>query len=337
MKKEFVSPEHLMKIAHGAWGTYALGTAIEHSLFTHLGEKEWTSQELAETAGLSARGTQALLDALVAVGILDLQGTKYKNSPASGEYLNEKKPAYLGNFIKLQIWPEFVQTWLKLPAAVKTGKPQTGEGKGTEVAENPFWEELVQAIAPLSVPVAMKVGEDLKLPAWEELNILDIGGGSGIFAQTLLDLNKKARATQLDWKNVNKIARKNADKRALGERFQTLDGDFHTTNLGEKKYDLVLFSHIAHQENPRSNIEVYHRIRKALKPKGFLVINDFVVENDRKGNPFSLLFNCNMLLHTKEGASYTEGDYRSWLTEAGFKTLKWEKTGGPSSLFYASF
>jgi len=78
---------------------------------------------------------------------------------------------------------------------------------------------------------------------------------------------------------------------------------------------------IAHQESPRDNVAVFAKFRKALKPGGALVISDFVLEDDRTGHPFALMFNSTMLLDSKEGSVWPKGDYDAWLREAGFSSI----------------
>ena len=121
----------------------------------------------------------------------------------------------------------------------------------------------------------------------------------------------------------------------VADRFETWDGDFHTADLGEKAYDAVVYSNIAHQETPASNGEAFARIKRALKPGGTLVVSDFVVEDDRSGPPFPLLFASMMLMATKEGSTWTKSEYRSWLAHAGFTSIEMEPTVGPSTLIYA--
>jgi ubiquinone/menaquinone biosynthesis C-methylase UbiE len=165
---------------------------------------------------------------------------------------------------------------------------------------------------------------------------LDVGGGSGVWSAVWLGLNKQATGTQLDWQNVNKIGRGFVANFGVADRFQTIDGDFHTTDFGTEKYDFAIYAHIAHQESPAGNIATFRKFRKALKPGGTLVINDFVLNNDRTGHPFAMLFASQMLVVTKDGFTYRQSDYRNWLTEAGFKSVDIVPTPTPSTLVFAS-
>lgn len=58
------SPDKIMQLATGAWGTGILASGVIHSIFTHLGAGATTKEVVAQRAGLSERGTQVLLDGL---------------------------------------------------------------------------------------------------------------------------------------------------------------------------------------------------------------------------------------------------------------------------------
>jgi SAM-dependent methyltransferase len=223
--------------------------------------------------------------------------------------------------------------WVALPDAVRTGVPVTDAT--TDVADNPFWEELVPAIAPQSIPVAMIAADLLRLAVAGEISILDVGGGSGVYSAIWLGLNPTARSTQLDWGPVNAIARRLVAERGVANRFSCIDGDFHTTDFGTAAYDVAVYSHIAHQEAPEDNVAIFAKFRRALKPGGTLVISDFVVDDDRSGPPFALIFASEMLLNSKQGGTWRRADYHAWLAEAGFENVSFHPTPSPATLIFA--
>ena len=89
------------------------------------------------------------------------------------------------------------------------------------------------------------------------------------------------------------------------------------------------------QESPTDNRAVFVKFRQALKPGGTLVVNDFVVEDDRSGPAFPLIFHSTMLLQTTQGSTWTRSDYRSWLSAAGFADITFKTTGSPATLVLA--
>jgi SAM-dependent methyltransferase len=325
------TPERVLQITSGAWATGILGAAVTNKVLTHLSKGPATPDELAARAFLAPRGAHAILDGLHAIGLVTLAGGKYANAPDADAFLVEGRPAYLGAYVEFMCREN--ARWEHLPEAVKTGEPQLPQT--ADVPENPFWEGLVPAIAVLAAPIAETVVKRLGLAEAGPVTTLDIGGGSGIYSAIFLRANPAARARQLDWANVNRIAKDFVARFGVADRFETLDGDFHTADLGAGVYDVVVYSNIAHQETPESNVEVFTRVKRALKPGGTLVVSDFVVEDDRSGPTFPLLFASMMLLATHAGRTYAKSEYRAWLEKAGFTLAEAEPTGGPSTLIYA--
>jgi len=325
------TPEKIMQIITGGWATSILGAAAQLGIFTALEGDPATTEDLAKKTGISLRGAQALLDGLTGLGLLTLSGGKYQNTPDASMFLVKGKPSYLGGMA--EVFLQDFGTWQKLPEAAKSGLPTAANT--TDVADNPFWHVLVPAIAALSFPVAQMAAERLGVAKAGAVSWLDVGGGSGVWSAVWLGANKQAVGTQLDWPNVNRIGRGYVEHFGVADRFRTIDGDFHTTDFGDAKYDFAIYAHIAHQESPAENLAIFRKFRKALKPGGTLVVNDFVLNDDRTGQPFAMMFASQMLVVTKSGFTYRQSDYRQWLAEAGFKSAEVVPTQGPSTLVFA--
>jgi SAM-dependent methyltransferase len=325
------TPERILQLATGCWATSILGTAVNFEVFNHLAPGGATPKELANLAKISERGARTLLDGLLALELVELHEGSYRNAPEAAAFLIEGQPGCLGGFAKFMYAD--LDSWSGLSEAVRTGLPV--KGATAETAENPMWEELVPSIASLAVPVAMIAADALGLAGAGEISILDVGGGSGIYSAIWLGLNSAARSTQLDWEPVNRIARRLVAQHGVEDRFSCIDGDFHTTEFGNAAYDVVVYSHIAHQESPGDNVAIFRRFREALRPGGTLVVSDFVVDHDRSGPPFSLLFASEMLLNTNAGGTWRRPEYRDWLTEAGFTDITFQETPTPATVILA--
>jgi SAM-dependent methyltransferase len=325
------TPDRIMQLINGYWATGILGAAASYSLFTHLDAGADTADQLAARAGISERGAQTLLDGLVGLGLVELHDGSYRNTADAATFLVEGRPASLSGFAKLKL--AHMGDMTGLSDIVRAGGPVTDAT--VEVADNPHWEEVVLAIAAQSVPVAEIAADVLRVAEAEEMSILDIGGGSGIYSAIWLGLNPAARSTQLDWAPINAIARRLVAERGVADRFTCIDGDFHTTDFGTAAYDVAVYSHIAHQEEPDDNVALFAKAREALKPGGTLVICDYVVDDDRSGPPFALIFAAEMLLKSKQGGTWRRADYRAWLAKAGYGDVSFQPTPSPATLVFA--
>lgn len=324
------SPEKVMQLISGGWASAILGSAAKNGVFNALENGGDDAAGVAKKTGISARGAQAVLDGLTGLGLLSLANGRYSNTPESAQFLVKGKPSYLGGMA--EVMTASLVDWSTLPAAVKSGAP-TGSAT-SEQPDNEFWKILVPAIATMSFPVAQLAAEKLGLAKAGPVRWLDVGGGSGVWSAVWLSANKQAKGVQLDWPGVNKIAKGFVGDHGVADRFSTIDGDFHTTDFGTG-YDYAIYGHIAHQESPKSNVEIFKKFRKALKPGGTLLVNDFVLADDRTGHPFAMMFSSQTLLVSKEGAAWRQADYKKWLTEAGFSSIELMPTPGPATVVFA--
>jgi SAM-dependent methyltransferase len=321
-----------MQMIGGYQASALIAAAVDHRVFARIERGVDTAEAMARDAGIALRGAQVLLDGLLGLGLVSLSGGRYENSPDASLFLVEGKPASLAEYVRLT--HRFMLPWSRLHEAVKTGEPAVTET--TDTPENSLWEPLVTAIAPLAFPVAQQVAARLSVAERGPLSMLDVGGGAGVFSAVVLAANRAAESTQIDWAPINRIAQAFVAQSGVADRFHTIDGDFHTKDFGTAQFDIGIFSNIAHGESPADNIATFRKFRTALRPGGTLVISEFVLNDDRTGNPPTLLFHANMMLHSKAGAVWRHADYRDWLTQAGFTNITTEPTPTPSTLIWAS-
>jgi hypothetical protein len=325
------SPERVLQCITGGWAASILGASVRLGVFDALEAGAHDAETVSARTGISRRGAQALLDGAAGLGLLSARAGRYANTPESTAFLTRGKPSWLGGMAEVMF--SGLSDWKTLDQAARTGRP-TAEHPTLE-PDNEFWHVLVPAIAPLSFPVAQATAERLGIAAKGPVRWLDVGGGSGVWSAAWLSANRKARGVQLDWPVVNRIAREFVGRFGVADRFETLDGDFHTTPFGEGLYDYGIYGHIAHQESPAENVAVFRRLRAALRPGGTLVVNDFVLADDRTGHPFAMMFSAQMLLATEEGAAWRRSDYERWLREAGFSSVEFLPTPGPATVVLA--
>ncbi|HET6338238.1 MAG TPA: methyltransferase dimerization domain-containing protein [Polyangiales bacterium] len=316
-----LSPEPILRHVYGYWASSILATSLRCDLFSYLQSSPSTVAELATRASISPRSTQALLDALLGMGLVEKAGPdSYRNTLLASAYLVKGQPEYLGGYagMILSTWRD----WEKLPDVVASGKPLHRQEDPNP--HNPFWEDLVRALAPLSFPPARAAAKSLGIADRQVFDFLDIAGGAGGYSAIWLGLNPKARSVQLDWPNVNAIARSYVTSFGVADRLRTIDGDMETTDLGESLYDCVIYSNIAHGISSARNTAMFRKIKRALKPGGSLMIVGLVPSEERTGSPLLMMFNVNLMLNSEEGGTHVGSEYAAWLREADFSTVQFE-------------
>ena len=98
-----LDPGPILQTAFAFWSSKVLLTAVEFGVFTKLGNRRLSGEELGVELGLHPRGTSDFFDALVAMRFLDREGdgssATYFNTPASSLYLVQNSPWYVGGWL----------------------------------------------------------------------------------------------------------------------------------------------------------------------------------------------------------------------------------------------
>ncbi len=77
----------VMMIASSYWSSRVLHSANRLDIFTKLDGREATAEELARQCNADVRGTEILLVACTALGLLNKKDGKYSNNELSGTFL----------------------------------------------------------------------------------------------------------------------------------------------------------------------------------------------------------------------------------------------------------
>jgi len=291
-----------------------LVATIELHLCDHLAAGPATVSELARRARISGRGCQAVADGMVALKLWRVSEGVYSNTAAAEAALVRGAPGYVGDE-----HPALFRSWLarfgRISELVRTGEPAYPIDS-PETLE--FWSLLTPVLARRGRSVPRQAISLLGLSSGAP-RLIDIGGGAGgLFSLALLESNPDAHATQVDWPHINQAARARLRDAGFEDRFHTLDGDFHTVDLGSDQHDVAVLSHIVHQESPGSALEILRRTARALRVGGHVVLVDWIVDDGRTGPSSALVFNLTMLLLSDAGKSYERRELADLLAQGGF-------------------
>jgi methylase of polypeptide subunit release factors len=79
----------------------------------------------------------------------------------------------------------------------------------------------------------------------QKLKILDIAAGHGLYGIAFAKRNPQTQIVALDWANVLEVAKENARKAGVLDRYSTIAGSAFDVDFGEG-YDLVLLTNFLH-------------------------------------------------------------------------------------------
>src|SRR5438094_10467666 len=82
-----LTPDRIMQLGLGFWGSKTVLSAIELGLFTELAKSPLNAAALTDRLKLHPRSALDFFDALVALGMLKRPGERYANQPESDLFL----------------------------------------------------------------------------------------------------------------------------------------------------------------------------------------------------------------------------------------------------------
>jgi 2-polyprenyl-3-methyl-5-hydroxy-6-metoxy-1,4-benzoquinol methylase len=294
----------------------ALNGALELDLFTALAEGHTSAEQLAAHCRASERGCRILCDFLTMHGLLTKEGNRWGLSPETALFLNRKSPAYMGDTVKFLQAPEFLRYYDDIAGSVRKGGAVLDD-EGTVGPENPIWVNFAHNMAPIMAGAAMDIAQLLGDGGGESWKVLDIAAGHGLFGIEIAKTNPQAQIVALDWAAVLEVAKGNATKAGVIDRYQTLAGSAFDVNYGEG-YDLVLLTNFLHHFDRPTCVGLMKRCFAALKPGGRVVTLEFIPNDDRVTPASNASFAFIALVSTPAGDAYTFAELESMFAEAGF-------------------
>ena len=123
------TPDKIMELGMGFWGSKALLSGVELGLFTELAREPIDAKTLQERLGLHPRSALDFFDALVALGMLQRKDGLYSNTPETDLYLDRAKPTYIGGWFEM-VNKRLYRFWGSLTEGLRTGLPQNEVKEG---------------------------------------------------------------------------------------------------------------------------------------------------------------------------------------------------------------
>ena len=302
--------------------------AIELDLFTAIGEGAVTPAALAGKLKVTERGARILCDYLTVAGLLSKQGASYGLTPDSAMFLDRRSPACLMSAVTFLNSPMLTDNFRDIAAIVRKGGAVLSD-EGTMAPEHPVWVEFARAMVPM---MAMPAGFIAELVGGSgPVKVLDIAAGHGMFGIAIAKRNPAARIVALDWANVLEVAKENAQKAGVADRFETIAGSAFEADYGSG-YDLVLLTNFLHHFDPPTCEKLLRKVHAALKPGGKAVTLEFVPNEDRVSPPAAAAFSLMMLGSTAAGDAYTFSEFDRMFRNAGFSSSQIHALPGPEKV-----
>jgi SAM-dependent methyltransferase len=326
------SPDRILQLGLGFWGSKALLSAVELGLFTELGKGPIDLNTISKRLGLHPRGAADFLDALVSLGMLEREDGLYANSTETGAFLDRSNSSYVGGILEMantRLYP----AWGSLTEALRTGEPQNEVKNGPNLFQQLYSDPArLRGFAAAMTGVSKGTAHALaaKFPWRDYRTFADIGCAQGGVPVVLAQSHAHLSGIGFDLAQLQPIFEEYVAAAGLQDRLRFQPGDMMAGALPDA--DVLIFGHILHDWDLERKRAILEKAYGALRPGGAIIVYDSMIDDGRRLNTFGLLMSLNMLVETPGGFDYTGSDCAGWLRDAGFTQIGIEPLVGPHSM-----
>ena len=204
------TPEKILQTGLAFWPAKTLLSAIEIGVFTELAHGPEAFEALRRRLGLHPRSARDFLDTLVALGFLQREGERYRNTPDTDSFLDRKKPSYLGGFLEManqRLYP----FWGHLTEALRTGLPQNEVKSGAPGLFEGLYADPARLKLFLAAMTGLSRGANLAIARqfpWRDYStFVDVGTAQGDLAVQIALANPHLQGAGFDLAEVGRSSR----------------------------------------------------------------------------------------------------------------------------------
>jgi predicted O-methyltransferase YrrM len=303
----------------GGASFYAINTAVKFGIFDTLNQKTLTVAELANQVQASETGTAVLMDVLESLGYVEIRRGTYRNSRMTKRWMTA------GSAVNINLgfeyyFPVMNELWPYLYESIKKGEPNTNFyqwlSRNPETAS--LYQNFMMTLATLFIPGMVK---KLKL-ANNCRNLIDIGGGHGLYSIALCKKHRDLQVTIFDSPYAKPIALKSIEKAQVNDRIRFVEGDYMKNDIGTG-YDAALLCNVIHEHTPEENLRLLDRIYHSISDNGCVIVLDNI-QNIRISKAADYLTNMFSLLYflSLGGRNYSFKEISGWFKDAGYRKTK---------------
>jgi len=314
-------PTRIIRYRDGLYGVDLLGAAITGlDFFSRLAEQPVDLKTICKMFGIHERPADVMLTVFTAMDLVRHRNGLFEVTETAREFLVKDSYWYLGPYYGSMAERPVCKDFLTV---LRTDKPANwasykDEKEWTKAMENERFARIFTAAMDCRGRyLAHALAKVLDLRGTKRL--LDIAGGSGIYARTLAEANPELRATILEKPPVDKIARE-----GTGDRVDVIISDMFKDPI-PPGYDAHLFSNVLHDWDLPVVEQLVQKSFAALPPGGRIIIHDAHLNADKSG-PLPVAEYSALLMSVSEGRCYSVTETEAFLNRAGCRDFTFQPT-----------
>jgi hypothetical protein len=160
-------------------------------------------------------------------------------------------------------------------------------------------------------------------------SLVDLGGGSGVLLQAILEADGGLRGVLLDRPEAVQRATQRFAAAGLGDRAECRVGDFFDAVPGGA--DAYLLSRVIHDWDDAGARRILDRCREAMTPQSRLLVVDAILPERAHDGPEAIRMDLHMLM-LFGARERTEEEFRRLLAQARFALCRVVPTRSPAGL-----
>ncbi len=322
------SREIIDRHAFAVYLPMAMLAGMKLDVFTPLRDGPLIAETLAEVVGVDPTRLSLLLYALVAAELLEVNDGLFANTAVSDHYLVRGRESFVGDLHEI-----YSRLWGVLPKTADSIRFAAPQSKQDFAAES---KQELSALFRQFNPGAMETGKLLSdLFNFNRFrHLLDVAGGGGGISIAACQVCSNLRATVVDLPSVIPITRELVSEAGMLDRINMVSADI-CDRPPEGAFDVAVLRNFIQVISSDSARRALHNVSQALESGGVIIIWGRVLDNSRITPIESVLQNLVFLNQYDKGQSYTEHEYRDWLTESGFVDIQRRQQSGGHSVIIA--
>jgi len=309
-----VSAPSLFQIGY-YWEAKIFLTSVKLDVYTPLATHPLHVEEIAAQIKVDPIYLGRLLDALVTMGLLGREGTRYANTPVVSEFLVKTSPFYMGELMLLQDmeWDH----WGHLEEVIRSGRPKV---RGNIFMNRPEAGQLVlKVLHRMAQRVAPALAQQIDLSSYR--TFLDVGGGAGTFSMAFCRKYPALQATLFDLSKTLPFTARSLEEGDMEDRVELVSGNFNQDAF-PGTFDVIFMSDILHYQTHEENAALIQKCREATAPGGMIIVKDMFLGEEASHPGWNAIFSMHLLVYTENGQCFKQDEARSWMMKAGFHTLR---------------
>lgn len=325
----------MMNFVLGVPVSRMIGAAAELGIPRALGGGPQRAEAVARTLGTDPSATYRLMRGLSALGVLnEAPNGEFSLTPV-GECLLPDRPGSFDALARMNNSAWISGAYAELVHSVRTGQSGFdkchGKGLFEWMSEHPSEQQLFgQAMSTFSgMEVALVLGAyDFSRAE----HVVDVGGGFGMLAASILEAAPRARATLFDRPDVVAQAKATFESPRVRGRCELIGGNFF--ERVPQGGDLYLLKHILHDWDDTQALRILRAVSSAMPSGAKLLVMEQGICPPGTPNPGKIM-DVIMLMLLAGGRERTAAQHAALFEQGGLRFQREIRTPGPITLFEA--